>query len=46
STVRAVEHLIRRTFAAVGIDTDQSVNARTAAARAYVEAAGIPTSGE
>lgn len=46
STVRAVEHLIRRTFAAVGLDNDQSVNARTAAARAYVEAAGLPTSGE
>ena len=46
STVRAVEHLIRRTFAAIGIDTDQSVNARTAAARAYVEAAGIPVGSE
>lgn len=46
STVRAVEHLIRRTFAAVGLDNDQSVNARTAAARAYVEAAGLPKSGE
>lgn len=43
STLRAVEHLIRRTFAAVGIDADQSVNARTAAARAYVDAAGLPT---
>ena len=46
STVRAVEHLIRRTFAAIGIDTDQSINARTAAARAYVEAAGIPVGSE
>jgi DNA-binding NarL/FixJ family response regulator len=46
STLRAVEHLIRRTFAAVGIDADQSVNARTAAARAYIDAAGLPTSSE
>lgn len=46
STVRAVEHLIRRTFSAVGIDADQSINVRAAAARAYVEAAGIPTSSE
>lgn len=43
STLRAVEHLIRRTFAAAGIDTDQTINARTSAARAYVEAAGIPS---
>lgn len=46
STVRAVEHLVRRTFAAANIDGDQSVNARTAAARAYIKAAGIPTSSE
>lgn len=46
STLRAVEHLIRRTFAAVGIDTDQSVNTRTAAARAYIDAAGLPTNSE
>jgi len=46
STIRAVEHLIRRTFAAIGIDTDQSLNARTSAARAYVDAAGLPTSSE
>ena len=46
STVRAVEHLIRRTFAAVGIDMDQYVNARTAAAREYVEAAGLPVGSE
>jgi DNA-binding NarL/FixJ family response regulator len=43
STLRAVEHLIRRTFAAAGIDNDQSINARTSAARAYVEAAGMPS---
>lgn len=46
STLRAVEHLIRRTFAAAGIDSDQTLNARTSAARAYVEAAGIPTSSQ
>lgn len=46
STVRAVEHLVRRTFAAANIDGDQSVNTRTAAARAYIRAAGLPTSGE
>ena len=46
STVRAVEHLVRRTFSAANIDGDQSVNARTAAARAYIKAAGLPTSGE
>ncbi len=46
STVRAVEHLVRRTFAAANIDGDQSINARTAAARAYIKAAGLPTSSE
>lgn len=46
STVRAVEHLIRRTFAAIGIDANQTLNARTSAVRAYVDAAGLPTSGE
>lgn len=46
STVRAVEHLVRRTFAAAGIDADQATNARTSAARAYIDAAGLPRSGE
>lgn len=46
STVRAVEHLVRRTFAAANIDGDQTFNARTAAARAYIQAAGLPTSSD
>lgn len=42
STVRAVEHLIRRTLLAAGIEGDPSVSTRTSAARAYIEAAGLP----
>ena len=42
STVRAVEHLIRRTLLAAGIEGDPTVSTRTAAARAYIEAAGLP----
>jgi DNA-binding NarL/FixJ family response regulator len=42
STVRAVEHLIRRTLTAAGIEGDPTVSTRTAAARAYIEAAGLP----
>ena len=42
STVRAVEHLIRRTLTAAGLEGDPTVSTRTAAARAYIEAAGIP----
>jgi DNA-binding NarL/FixJ family response regulator len=42
STIRAVEHLIRRTLISVGIEGDPTVSTRTAAARAYIEAAGLP----
>ena len=42
STVRAVEHLIRRSLTAAGIEGDPTVSTRTAAARAYIEAAGLP----
>jgi DNA-binding NarL/FixJ family response regulator len=42
STVRAVEQLISRTLVAAGIEGDPSVSTRTAAARAYIEAAGLP----
>ena len=42
STVRAVEHLIRRTLTAAGIEGDPTVSTRTSAARAYIEAAGLP----
>ena len=42
STVRAVEQLIRRTLVAAGIEGDPSVSTRTAAVRAYIEAAGLP----
>ena len=46
STVRAVEHLIRRTLTAAGIEGDPTVSTRTAAARAYIEAAGLPVTNE
>ncbi len=42
TSIRAVEHLIGRTFEAAGIESDQSINSRTKAARAYVQSAGIP----
>lgn len=46
STVRAVEQLIRRTLVAAGIEGDPSLSTRTAAARAYIEAAGLPISND
>ena len=46
STVRAVEQLIRRTLVAAGIKGNQSLSTRTTAARAYIEAAGLPVSQE
>ena len=46
TSIRAVEHLIGRTFQAVGIDSASSTNSRTTAALAYVTSAGIPLSHE
>ena len=46
STVRAVEQLIRRTLVAAGIEGDPSLSTRTSAARAYIEAAGLPISND
>lgn len=46
TSVRAVENLIRRTLSAAGIEGDSTVNTRTAAARAYIEAAGFPVGNE
>ena len=46
TSIRAVEHLIGRTFQAVGIDSASSTNSRTTAALAYVKSAGIPLSHE
>lgn len=46
TTVRAVENLIRRTLSAAGIENEATVNIRTAAVRAYIEAAGLPVSNE
>lgn len=42
STVRAVEHLVRRTFQALGIAPEGARNARVTAAMIYARAAGIP----
>jgi len=44
TSVRAVEHLIRRTFLAIGISTEESGNSRITAARAFIDAAGMPLS--
>lgn len=42
STVGAVEHVLNRTFAALGLQADPSRNLRVAAARIYLEGAGRP----
>lgn len=43
-TVRSAERLISRTFAALGVSEDSSVNSRVAATRIYVRVFGVPES--
>lgn len=42
SSVRSVEHILQRTFTAMGLENNPSVNIRVAAVRIYLEAAGRP----
>lgn len=42
TTLRSVERMVSRTFAALGVADDPSSNARVAAARIYIEAMGVP----
>lgn len=43
TSMRAAEHLVQRTFAALGLTSDPAVNARVRAARIYLDAAGRPS---
>ena len=42
TTVRAVEHLIKRAFAAAGVDSESPGNTRVIAAREFIQVAGMP----
>jgi len=42
TTVRAVEHLVKRAFSAAGVDTETPGNARVVAARQFITVAGMP----
>jgi DNA-binding NarL/FixJ family response regulator len=42
TTVRAVEHLVKRAFIAAGVETDSPGNTRVAAARRFISVAGMP----
>jgi DNA-binding NarL/FixJ family response regulator len=42
TTVRAVEHLVKRAFAAAGVDSASPGNARVVAAREFIQVAGMP----
>lgn len=44
TTVRAVEHLVKRAFSAAGVDPDAPGNARVVAARQFISVAGMPHS--
>lgn len=44
TTVRAVEHLVKRAFDSAGVSENQSGNLRVAAARQFIEIAGLPHS--
>lgn len=44
-SLRAAEHMVQRTFTALGLGSDARVNTRVAAARIYIEEAGLPGSG-
>lgn len=41
-SLRAAEHMVQRTFTALGLGSDPRVNTRVAAARIYIEEAGVP----
>lgn len=41
-SLRAAEHMVQRTFTALGLGADSRVNTRVAAARVYIEEAGLP----
>ncbi len=42
TTIRAVEHLVRRTLIALDVSADSTGHARIAAVRKFVESAGLP----
>jgi DNA-binding NarL/FixJ family response regulator len=42
TTVRAVEHLVKRAFSAAGVNTETPGNARVVVARQFITVAGIP----
>ena len=42
TTVRAVEHLVKRAFGAAGVDSNAPGNARVVAAREFIQVAGMP----
>ncbi len=42
TTVRAVEHLVKRAFVAAGVDSEAPGNARVVAARQFITIAGMP----
>lgn len=42
-SLRAAEHMVQRTFTALGLGSDPRVNTRVAAARIYIDEAGLPT---
>ena len=42
TSVKSVEHLITRLMAALGLSADPAINTRVAAARIYIEEAGLP----
>lgn len=44
-SLRAAEHMVQRTFTALGLGSDPRINTRVAAARIYIEEAGLPGSG-
>ena len=46
TSVKSVEHIITRIIAALGLATDAAVNTRVAAARIYIEEAGLPMIGD
>lgn len=46
TSVKSVEHMITRIIAALDLSADPAVNTRVAAARVYIEEAGLPTAGE
>lgn len=46
TSVKSVGHIITRIIAALGLATDAAVNTRVAAARIYIEEAGLPMIGD